>query len=314
LTLVLSKIQPTENSPYFSEVLKKLDSACENCSTVTPFECLTRCKVYQLKNELRILRKALDTPEYLKMLFNVLKNQSRIIILQTLLNGLRSAKMLQTELRKAGHSQSQTTLTNEYLQPLAKLGLVCESQEGYGLTVFGSLLTEQLARFPDFVKSLPANSTCYEEAVLQTLLKGPQTFETVEATTSLRNVSRTLKRLRSAHMICSSIDREYIFFYKTIRDPKKETLTSTERKIYDTLSLEGISAKKLARQTGFSVRVIYRSIKHLRGKKLLFERKKPKTYTLTLQGEKVAAVLQKLQQTVKDTWLSFQQPLKTTYN
>ena len=311
MTLVFSGIQTTENAAFFSEILIKLDSACQNCSPVTPFECLTRCKVYQLKSELRSLRKALDNPEYMKLLFNVLKNQSRLIILKTLLNGTRPTKTLHDELRKIGHNQSQTTLADEYLQPLVTLGLVCKSQEGYRLTVFGSRLTEQLGCFPEFAKNLPANSTCYEEAVLQSLLKGPQTFEKVEAVASLRNVSRTLKRLRSTRLICSSTGQDYIFFFKTIRDPKKETLTSTEKKIYNALPIEGISARKLAHQTGFSVRVLYRSIKHLRGKKLLFERKKPKTYTLTPLGEKMALVLERLQKAVEDTWLSFQQPLKT---
>ncbi len=314
MTLVLYGIQSTENGTYFSGMLNKLDSACQSCSPVTPFECLTRCKVYQLKNELRALRKALDNPDYVKMLFNALKNQSRLFILQALLDGPRPVTKLQSELTKAGHTQSQSTLIDEYLQPLVNLGLVCESQEGYRLTVFGSRLTEQLECFPEFATKLPANSTCYEEAVLQSLLKGPQTFESIEAATLLRNVSRTLKRLRSTNLIYSSIEREYIFFFKTIRDPKLETLTSTEQKIYGVLSLEGISARNLARQTGFSTRVTYRCIKHLRGKKLLFERRKPKTYALTPLGAKLAGVLQKLQQAVEDMWLCFQQPLKTTYS
>jgi hypothetical protein len=49
-----------------------------------PLECLTRCKVYRLKNEVSVLRKSLDNPNAIKELFNVLKNKTSLHILKVL--------------------------------------------------------------------------------------------------------------------------------------------------------------------------------------------------------------------------------------
>ena len=193
------------------------------------------------------------------------------------------------------------------MQPLTALGLVCESQGENSLTLFGSRLTKLFGYLPEFAQTLPASSKCYEEIILQHLLSGSKTFESIEAVIFLRNVSRTLKRLRSAQLIKTSADREYVFFFKTKRDPKKETLTATERKIYDAIAYQGISAGKLASKTRVSTRVTYRCIKHLKGKKLVFQRRTPKAYDLTNKGRKLATVFHDLQQTVEDAWVSFQQ-------
>ena len=307
MSIVLSRIQKTENGGYFFEMLKSLDSECNNCTPITPLECLTNCKVYKLKNELRFLRKALDNPDYIRELFNALKNETRLHILQALLNGGYSQSKLQLELKKAGLSDNQSAISEEYFYPLMKLGLVSKLRDEYHLTHFGSRLTKLLGCFPEFTLKLPVNSKCYEETVLQHLLSGPKTFEEIEAVILLRNVSRTLNRLRLARLIKTPTEREYIFFFKTIRDPNKETLTATEQKIYDAISHEGISAGKLASQTRFSLRVTYKCIKHLKGKKLVFQRRTPKTYDLTHKGKKLAAVLHELQQTVEDAWVCFQQ-------
>ena len=198
------------------------------------------------------------------------------------------------------------------MQPLISLGLVCESQGEYNLTLFGSRLTKLLGCLAEFALTLPTSSKCYEEIVLQHLLSGSKTFESIEAVILLRNVSRTIKRLRSTGLIKTSADREYVFFFKTKRDPNKETLTATDRKIYDAIAYQGISAGKLANQTRLSTRVTYRCIKHLKGKKLVFQRKTPKTYDLTDDGRKLATILHDLQQIVEDAWVSFQQV--TQYN
>jgi Mn-dependent DtxR family transcriptional regulator len=147
---------------------------------------------------------------------------------------------------------------------------------------------------------------------LLSLLVGSKTFEDIEATITPKNVSRILKRLRSAGLIKTPPARSYIFFFKSKRDPTKETFTATERKIYDAIACEGISAGKLAEQTGLSLRITYKCLRRLKGKKLVFIRKTPKAYGLTCKGEKLASELQKLQQLVEDTWNSSQQVMQDT--
>src|SRR5665647_1653864 len=166
MSTVLIGIQKTENASYFFETLKSLDSKCRSCSPITPLECLTRCRVYRLKNELRILRKNLDNPDYAKELFNVLKNERRLHIVNVLVNSRYSLSQLQLELEKAGYCYSQSAINKEILQPLISIGLVCESQGEYNLTLFGSRLTKLLGCLAEFALTLPASSKCYEEIVL----------------------------------------------------------------------------------------------------------------------------------------------------
>jgi predicted transcriptional regulator len=194
------------------------------------------------------------------------------------------------------------------------VGLATEAREEYYATTFGGRLTELLESFPEFAEMLPAHSECYEEILLQSLLSGPKTFEDIEALISPKIASRILKRLRSVGLIETPEERDYIFFFKSKRDPNKETFTATERKIYDTIPNGGISAGKLAKETGLSTRRTYKYLRGLKGKKLIFIRRTPKAYGLTCKGEMLALVLQELQQIVEDTWSSSERVMQDSTN
>ena len=304
---VQSTIPNSEQKRDLSAMLKSLDAECKNCAPTSPLECITRCQVYKLKNELRKLRETMDNPNYIKELFNVLKNQTRLHILKAIVNGRYSVIQLQQELKKTGHSHSQDTINEEYLQPLMAVGLATESRDEYYATTFGGRLTNLLGGFPEFAEMLPAHSECYEETLLRALLSGPKTFEEIESLISSKIASRILKRLRSVGLIETPEERDYIFFFKSKRDPSKETFTETERKLYEKLSDEGISAGKLAKETGLSMRRTYKYLRGLKGKKLVFIRKTPKAYGLTSKGEMLASILSELTQIVDETWSFSQQ-------
>lgn len=309
-------LQSTRNSENrdLASMLKTLDAECRNCAPTSPLECITRCQVYNLKNELRKLRETMDNPNYIKELFNVLKNETRLHILKAIVNGRYSVNQLQQELKKTGHSHSQDTINEEYLQPLLAVGLATESRDEYYATTFGGRLTNLLGAFPEFAEMLPAHSECYEETLLRALLSGPKTFDEIESLISSKIASRILKRLRSVGLIETPEDRDYIFFFKSKRDPCKEVFTETERKIYDTLPNEGISAGKLAKESGLSMRRTYKYLRGLKGKKLVFIRRTPKAYGLTCKGEMLATVLAELQQIVDETWTSSQQIITSSDN
>ena len=311
---VLSSTRNSENNQDVSEMLKSLDAECRNCAPTSPLECITRCQVYKLKNELRKLRETMDNPNYIKELFNVLKNQTRLHILNAIVNGRYSVSQLQQELKKTGHSHSQDTINEEYLQPLMAVGLATESRDEYYATTFGGRLTNTLGSFPEFAEMLPAHSECYEENLLRALLSGPKTFEKIETLISSKIASRILKRLRSVGLIETPEDRDYIFFFKSKRDPNKETFVETERKVYESIADEGISAGKLAKETGLSMRRTYKYLRGLKGKKLVFVRKAPKVYGLTCKGEMLASVLRELQQIVDETWSFSQQVINGNDN
>jgi predicted transcriptional regulator len=103
-------------------------------------------------------------------------------------------------------------------------------------------------------------------------------------------------------LVETSKERDYVFFFRSKRDPDKETFSLTERKVYDSLSIGGVSAKKLSQKTGLSMRRIYKYLRGLKGKKLVFPRKTPKAYGLTDKGERLAVVLRGLQGLVEEVW------------
>jgi predicted transcriptional regulator/DNA-binding HxlR family transcriptional regulator len=307
-------IRNSENNKDLSTMLKTLDAECRNCAPITPLECINRCHVYKLKNEFRKLRETMNKPNYLKELYNALKNETRLHILKSIVNGRYSVSQLQQELKKTGHSHSQETINEEYLQPLMAVGLATESRDEYYATTFGGRLTELLIEFPEFVEVLPAHSECYEEMLLRALLPGPKTFESIENIISPKIASRILKRLRQVGLIQTPEERDYIFFFKSKRDPNKEAFTMTERKIYEAIPKEGISAGKLAKETELSMRRTYKYLRGLKGKKLVFIRRTPKAYGLTDKGEMLATVLQEVQQIVDETWMSSQQIFNNSCN
>jgi DNA-binding HxlR family transcriptional regulator len=295
-------------------MLTTLDAECRNCAPVSPLECISRCQVYKLKNELRQLRDTMDNPNFIKDLFNVLKNQTRFHILKSIVKGKYSVSQIQQELKKTGHSHSQDTINEEYLQPLMEVGLANEARDEYYATTFGGRLTELLCDFPEYVNMLPAHSECYEETLLRALLEGPKTFEDIQTLISPKITSRILKRLRAVGLIETPQERDYVFFFKSKRDSTKETFTLTERKVYDAISPDGFSAGKLAKETGLSMRRTYKYLRGLKGKKLVFIRRTPKMYGLTDKGEKLASILNGLHQLVADTWSSSQHLINDSDN
>jgi DNA-binding HxlR family transcriptional regulator len=290
--------------------LKSLNAQCRNCAPITPLECLSGCRVYMLKSELRHLWEALANPNFMKELFNVLKNKSRLQVMQAIVNGTYSVSQLQQELRKAGHNYCQDHISEECLPPLMKIGLVACIRDNYRATTLGSRLTQVFGDFLELADKLPIHSECYEESLLQALVSGPKTFADVEALVAPKNVSRTLKRLHSTGLIQTPKARAYIFYFRTIRDPTKEILTTVERKTCDTVGYEGISAGELAKKTGLCLRRTYKHLRVLKGKKLVFIRKTPKPYDLTCSGKKLALALQQIQQTVEDTLYSSQEVMR----
>lgn len=293
-----------DNTQGIAEILRGIDQECKSCAPVSPLECISNCNVWKLRNELRLLCERMENPDFVRDLLNVLKNDTRLAILQALSKGRFSVEKLQQELKKAGYLHSQDTLAEEYLQPLLTVGLAAESHDQFYATTFGGRLTGLIENLPEFTDVLPSHSECYEESMLCALLSGPKTFEEVKGCVPPKIASRILKRIKTAGLIQTPNDRDYIFFFRSKRDPGKETFTVTENKVYLGIPDDGISAKKLAVVSGLSLRRTYKYLRGLKGKKLIFTRKTPKTYALTEKGERIAWVLDELHKIVEDT-LSF---------
>ena len=261
---------------------------------------MSNCNVWKLRNEFRQLCETMENPDYIKDLLNVLKNRTRFTILQTI-EKTHSVSKLQQELKRVGYLHSQDTITEEYLRPLVKVGLAAESQDQFFATAFGGKLADLIENMPEFTEILPAHSECYEEDILKTLFEGPHTFEEIKDLVPTKIVSRILKRLKNVGLMETPEDRDYIFFFKSKRDAAKEILTDSEGKVYQNIPDEGISAKKLSQKAQLSLRRTYKYVRGLKGKKLVFARKTPKTYTLTDKGERLAWLLIELHRLVGET-------------
>ena len=294
--------QNTQDHRGASENLKNLEDMCQHCSPITPMQCLSICRFYKLKNELRNLRNILDNPNYAVDFFNVLKNQTRFRVFQIIANGRCTLVKVQQELKNIGTKHSLYSISDDYIQPLITVGLVTESLGKYSATLFGLSIADLLDGFDEFIQKLPVQSECYEETLLQLLLSGSKSRHEIQQVLSPIVASRILKRLASADLINLPADRNYVFFHKSKRDPTLETLTNSEIKVYQAIPAEGVSADKLANIVGLSQRRIYNHIRHLKGKKLVFTRKIPITYNLTRDGQKIALILHNLSKKVEETW------------
>ncbi len=248
-----------------------------------------------------MLCETMENPDFMKDLLNVLKNDTRLAILQTIMRSRCSITKIQQELKKGGYLHSQDTLAEEYLRPLLNVGLAAEAQDQFYATTFGGRITELIENIPEFTDFLPAHSECYEENILTTLLSGPKTFEEIRGLIPSKIVSRILKRLKNVGLMETPAERDYIFFFKSKRDPAKESLTNTENKVYQNIPDGGISATKLSRTAKLSLRRTYKYVRGLKGKKLVFARRSPKTYVLTEKGERLAWLLSELRRLVEET-------------
>jgi len=234
-------------------------------------------------------------------LLNTLKNDRRLQILEIISEGCYSKARLQQRLKKRGYYHSQQTIAEEYLTPLLEVGLAGEDQNRYYATVFGCRLNDLMKGFSDVEKVLPPHSECYEETALGMLLDKPKTYEDFEGMIPAKSVARVLNRLQKAKLVETTNENDYIFYFQTKRDSNSTKFSPTEKRIYENISIEGISARKLTEKTSISLRRTYKYLRRLKGKKLVFTRKRPKSYVLTPKGLEIAKMLREIRNLTLET-------------
>jgi len=286
--------EETKERTRLTQALERMDEECRNCRPLTPLKCISDCKAWKFKNELRKLREILAQKDYQDMLLNTLKNKRRLRILETLSENALSITQLQKELKRHSYYHSQKTIMNEYVGPLITAGLVVCNSSRYKATTFGYQISHLFTNLHEIENALPPHSECYEEKTIQTLFESPKTYENLRFLIPTESLSRTLKRLQESNLITKDDQNSYIFYFKTKRKPQQEKLSPTEKRVYTNIPEEGITAKKLANKTSISLRRTYKYLRKLRGKKLAFKRKRPKTYTLTGEGTRIAELLDEM--------------------
>jgi predicted transcriptional regulator len=287
-------LQGAEEKTGLTNMVNNLEQTCNNCRPLTPITCLTGCKIWKQKNEFRALCEKMKDTSFMTKLLNTLKNKRRMEILQVISKGRYSIARLQQELKKLGYYHSQQTIVKEYVTPLIEAGLVEEDLNQHYTTQFGFRLKE-LTNVPYSIEAiLPPHSECYEEMALSALLNEPKTYKDFEGMIPTKSVARVLKRLQTAKLIETPKENDYVFFFKTKRDSNIARLSPTEKRVYENIPPDGISAQKLAEKTRISLRRTYKYLRRLRGKKLVFTRKRQKSYALTPKGLQIALILKEI--------------------
>lgn len=299
-----------ESETNLGSLIKSLEEKCRNCKPVSAIICVSDCKTWRLKNQIRMMHERIQRPDFLEHLLNTLKNQRRLQLLEMVSKHRRSITQLQDELKSLGHSHSQQTIVEEYITPMIEVGLVQEGQNPYTVTLLGSRVNNLVMDFHDLEQALPAHSECYEETTLDALLERPRTHEETRKIIPTTSVPRVLSRLHKADLIQASEEKNYVFFFKTKRDSRLSTLSATESKVYESIPEDGISAKKLSENAHITLRRTYKYLRKLKGKKLVFERKKPLQYSLTEKGRKVAEMLKALRKLSTETQIATSQFLQ----
>jgi predicted transcriptional regulator len=293
-------VDGTIEKTSLTDKMKGMVETCRNCSPLSMVDCIEGCGIWKLKNELRLIYERMQRPSFVMFLFNVLKNERRLQVLEAISKGTASVKRLQQELNLLGHHYSQETIVEEYVVPLIEAGLVTQDEDKYTATVFGRRLNELTKSSCSIIGALPCHSECYEEAALSLLQNEPKTREAFESVIPAGNVGRILSRLSSARLVEKPKENDHVFFFKSRRSPDKEDLSPTEKRVYENILEEGIPARELALKTKISLRRTYKYLRRLKGKKMIFTREKPRSYALTAKGMQAATMLQSIRELTKE--------------
>ena len=286
--------EETKETTRLTQTLQRIEEGCQNCYTLTPLKCTSGCNIWKLKKELRKLHEILTQKNYQHTLLNTLKNKRRLQILEILSRSTLSTTQLQKKLKQHGYYHSRKTIAAEYVEPLITVGLITNNSSRYKATLFGCEISQLITPLHKTEHDLPPHSECYEEKTIEALFENPKTYEELKNLVPTESLSRVLKRLQEANLVTKSDENSYIFHFKTKRKPEQEKLSPTERSVYKNIPEEGITAKKLAEKTKISLRRTYKYLRKLRGKKLVYKRKRPKTYALTRDGTQVATLLKRM--------------------
>jgi len=303
-------IVTVENRVTLDQTLRNLEEKCKKCKPLTALTCVTECKTWILKNQIRKLNEKLSRPNYLELLLNTLKNRRRLQILEMASKQHYSISKIQQKLSENGYKHSVQTILEEYIRPLEEVGLLQEGRNPFDLTILGSKVSELIKNFPDLEETLPPHSECYEERAVESMLSGPKTYEEIRRVIPRKSAARVLSRLQKASLVESNSGKNYIFFFQTKRCPSLENLSPTESRVYENIPDQGIFAKKLANDAGISLRRTYKYLRKLKGKKLIFERTRPLTYGLTDSGIKLGSMLKSLRNLVGETRITSEKFLK----
>ncbi len=278
-----------EASSSPSEALKQAENHCRDCKTSSPMVCVERCDIWRVKHEIRSIKQLVDDKHHSQKLLNAVKNPRRVKILDALCEQPRSLRDLQKYLKHERFYHSTSTIRSAYLKPLINAGLVREEASRYRVSLYGRSV-HGLLHNSMLGMAFPTHSCCYEETVIRELAKKPKTFDELATSVPKKSLSRVLMRLRRQGLLSITSRGEYVSYCRA-KGRLRQKLSPTEKRVYESIPIEGISTRELSEQAKISVRRTYKYLRRLRKKRLVFKVKKPRYYELTDKGNEAAALL-----------------------
>jgi len=271
------------------QMLQVMEERCKGCDIISPMMCVEQCETWKTKREILEINRVISGVNHEHILLGSIKNRRRLAILDILWKRSFSLNDLQRKLTRHGFNHSQKTI-GEYLKPLLKAGLVKENSKRFELTLYGRKVHDAVVKH-GFEGRLPIHSGDYEEGVLRSLLDGAKTRSELLDVVPLKTMSRTLKRLLERKLILKKASPDRVFYFRTRRPLSLESLSPTQKRICNSILQAGISARDLSRIVGINLRQVYKYLRGLRGKKLVFRRYVPVRYELTAGGKGIAEFL-----------------------
>jgi len=233
----------------------------------------------------------LEDSQVIRRVLNAVKNKRRVSILQLLEEKSHTEKEIRDGLRSMGHKHSLTTI-HRYLQPLVDAELVARKSGKYSTTARGIKVFHLVGK-TDFLIRFPSNSLCHEELSLIAIKNGYRTFEELAEIVDRSLWPRTLNRLQRDGLVQSNHPKDHVQFYRVRRRLYREA-SPTERRVFHSLSEEGIPVRELSKTVGITVRRTYKYLARLKKKGLALQRTLPVTYILTSTGKTVADFIEEI--------------------
>ena len=283
------------------QTLHVMEARCKTCNTVSPLICVEQCGTWKVKRELKDIHRSLERKNHAVTLLNALKNRRRLTILNLLQKQGMKKTQLQKKLKSIGFSHSQEVIS-QYLKPLLSARLVREDNNKFELTLYGRKVIESIQEF-SLQNRLRISSVKYDEKVIRYLLNGPASRSELLTIVPANSLARILRRLLSQRIIQKSSPPYRVFYFRTKRLLSLENLTSTQIRVCNSIPLNGISAPDLSKSTAINLRRIYKLLRALRGKKLVFRRSFILKYTLTSEGKRTGHFLEEISR-ISSTYLN----------
>ena len=264
-----------KESADFAQLINQIEDRCHNCKPLSPMSCIEQCEIWKMKNEFLKIGEILGQSDHLSGLFNAIKNERRLKILDIISILPCDIKELQKRLKNNGYYHSCRTIS-EYLEPLLKTGLVKKVGNMYVSTLYGKKINAMLKKF-NLESALPKHSSCYEESFLREVLHGASTYE--ELAKSIPSLPRVVRRLQKEGLITKKKSVDHVFYFQTKRN-FIEKLSPTERRVLNAIPEIGASARKLSKEVGINLRRTYKYLRRLREKRLVFTKNMSLTLSL----------------------------------